>query len=38
VHIASLRRKLADDPRTPRYIRTVRAAGYLMVDAQAAAP
>jgi len=38
VHIASLRRKLADDPRAPRYIRTVRAAGYLLVDAQAAAP
>lgn len=32
VHIASLRRKLADDPRTPRYIRTVRTVGYMLVD------
>jgi two-component system response regulator CpxR len=32
VHIASLRRKLSDDPRTPRYIRTVRTVGYLLVD------
>jgi DNA-binding response OmpR family regulator len=32
VHISSLRRKLGDDPKTPRYIRTVRAAGYMLVD------
>lgn len=32
VHVASLRRKLADDPRAPRYIRTVRTVGYLLVD------
>jgi DNA-binding response OmpR family regulator len=32
VHIASLRRKLGDDPRLPRFIRTVRAAGYVLVD------
>ena len=32
VHIAALRRKLGDDPRAPRYIRTVRAAGYMLVD------
>lgn len=32
VHIASLRRKLGDDPRLPRYIRTVRKAGYMLVD------
>jgi len=38
VHIASLRRKLADDPRAPRYIRTVRAAGYLMQEPAAASP
>ncbi len=38
VHIASLRRKLADDPRTPRYIRTVRTVGYMLVDAAGAAP
>lgn len=28
VHIANLRRKLADDPAAPRYIRTVRGVGY----------
>jgi DNA-binding response OmpR family regulator len=32
VHVASLRRKLGDDPRLPRYIRTVRKAGYMLVD------
>jgi DNA-binding response OmpR family regulator len=32
VHVAALRRKLADDPRTPRFIRTVRTVGYLMND------
>ncbi|MBL6751775.1 MAG: response regulator transcription factor [Nevskia sp.] len=37
VHVASLRRKLGDDPRAPRFIRTVRAAGYLLVDAAAQA-
>ena len=31
VHISSLRRKLHDDAKEPRYIRTVRSAGYLMV-------
>jgi DNA-binding response OmpR family regulator len=30
VHIAHLRRKLADNPTTPRYIRTVRGVGYRM--------
>lgn len=30
VHISSLRRKLGDDPRTPRFIETVRSAGYRM--------
>jgi len=38
VHIASLRRKLADDPRMPRFIRTVRTVGYMLVDADSAAP
>jgi len=30
VHISSLRRKLGDDPRSPRFIETVRGAGYRM--------
>ena len=30
VHLANLRRKLADDPRRPRYVRTVRGVGYRM--------
>lgn len=32
VHISALRRKLGDDPRQPRFIRTLRSAGYLMID------
>ena len=32
VHIASLRRKLGDDSRASRFIKTVRAAGYLFID------
>jgi len=32
VHISSLRKKLDDDPKSPRYIRTVRAAGYMLVN------
>ncbi len=31
VHISSLRKKLGDDAKDPRYIRTVRSAGYIMV-------
>jgi DNA-binding response OmpR family regulator len=30
VHISSLRRKLGDDSRNPRWIQTVRSAGYMM--------
>jgi len=30
VHIANLRAKLDDDPRAPRYVRTVRGVGYRM--------
>jgi len=32
VHISALRRKIGDDAKTPRFIRTVRAAGYMMVN------
>ena len=31
VHISSLRRKLSDDPKNPRFIRTVRSVGYLFL-------
>ncbi|MBY0505448.1 MAG: response regulator transcription factor [Bryobacteraceae bacterium] len=31
VHISSLRRKLGDDPKSPRYIQTVRSAGYMLL-------
>jgi two-component system response regulator CpxR len=30
VHISSLRKKLRDDPQSPRFIMTVRSAGYMM--------
>jgi DNA-binding response OmpR family regulator len=32
VHISGLRRKLQDDPKNPRFIRTVRSAGYLFIN------
>ncbi|MES2706929.1 MAG: response regulator transcription factor [Verrucomicrobiota bacterium] len=32
VQISALRRKLGDDPKNPRFIRTVRSAGYMMMD------
>lgn len=35
VHISALRRKLGDDAKSPRFIRTVRAAGYMMVNPEA---
>ncbi len=31
VHISTLRRKLGDNPKEPNFIRTVRAAGYMMI-------
>jgi DNA-binding response OmpR family regulator len=35
VHISGLRKKLGDDPKEPRFIRTVRAAGYSFIDPDA---
>ncbi|MDR3615033.1 MAG: response regulator transcription factor [Candidatus Obscuribacterales bacterium] len=32
VHISSIRRKLNDSPSNPRFIRTVRAIGYILLD------
>ena len=32
VHISALRKKLGDDPKEPHFIRTVRAAGYMLID------
>lgn len=31
VHISALRKKLGDDPKNPRFIRTVRSAGYMLL-------
>lgn len=31
VHISSLRRKLGDDPKNPRLIKTVRSVGYMLI-------
>jgi DNA-binding response OmpR family regulator len=35
VHISALRKKLDDDPKSPRFIRTLRAAGYMLIDPDA---
>ena len=35
VHIAALRRKLGDDAHEPRFIKTVRSAGYLFINPEA---
>jgi DNA-binding response OmpR family regulator len=35
VHISALRRKLGDDPKAPRFIRTVRTAGYMLINPEA---
>jgi two-component system response regulator CpxR len=37
VHISSIRRKLGDDPKTPRFIQTIRGVGYLMLKPGSAA-
>jgi two-component system response regulator CpxR len=34
VHISSLRRKLGDDSRNPKFIKTVRSAGYMFMDSR----
>jgi DNA-binding response OmpR family regulator len=34
VHISSLRRKLGDNPKEPVFIKTVRSAGYMFIDAK----
>jgi DNA-binding response OmpR family regulator len=31
VHVSAIRRKLGDDPKNPRYIRTIRSAGYMLM-------
>lgn len=35
VHIWSLRRKLGDDPKAPRFIKTIRAIGYMLINPDA---
>ncbi len=35
VHISALRKKLGDDAKEPRFIRTVRSAGYLLINPDA---
>ncbi len=32
VHIWSLRKKLGDDPKNPRFIKTIRAMGYMLIN------
>ena len=31
VHVSALRRKLGDDPKSPKFIRTVRSVGYMLI-------
>jgi DNA-binding response OmpR family regulator len=35
VHVSALRKKLGDDPKNPRFIRTVRSAGYMLINPDA---
>lgn len=37
VHISALRKKLGDDPKQPRFIRTYRGAGYMLVEPEESA-
>jgi DNA-binding response OmpR family regulator len=37
VHISALRKKLGDDAKNPRWIRTVRSAGYMLINPDAEA-
>lgn len=32
VHVSALRKKLGDDAKEPRFIRTIRAVGYMLID------
>ena len=32
VHISALRKKLGDDAKEPRFIKTIRAAGYMFIN------
>jgi DNA-binding response OmpR family regulator len=36
VHISALRKKLGDDAKEPRFIRTLRSAGYMLIDPDSA--
>ncbi|HXE11113.1 MAG TPA: helix-turn-helix domain-containing protein, partial [Bryobacteraceae bacterium] len=38
VHISSLRKKLRDDAKSPRFIVTIRSAGYMMRKPEAGEP
>jgi DNA-binding response OmpR family regulator len=38
VHISSLRKKLGDDPKSPRFIQTVRSAGYMLLKPSPSEP
>lgn len=38
VHISALRRKLGDDAKSPRHIRTIRAVGYQLIDPKRTIP
>ena len=37
VHISSIRKKLGDDPKAPRYVQTIRGVGYMMLKPGTAA-